>query len=147
MATSAPGVAMAEPVVPAGATRVGIDVVEIAEVEQALAAHREGYLRRVFTAGERADSGTDPRRLAARFAAKEALVKALGEPDGATPPRDVEVVLTDGVPGLAVHGILGMRLHRAGLVVVAVSLTHADCHAAAVVLLGPAHGAGETAAG
>ncbi|OYO06284.1 holo-ACP synthase [Enemella evansiae] len=138
---------MSEPAVPAGATRVGIDVVEIAEVTEALAAHPEAYQRRIYTERERADSHGDPRRLAARFAAKEALVKALGEPGGATPPRDVEVVLTDGVPGLAVHGILAMRLHRAGLVVVAVSLTHTDCHAAAVVMLGPAPAAGRLAAG
>ena len=57
---------------------VGIDVVEIARFEQALA-RTENLAGRLFTGGERA---LPPHSLAARFAAKEALAKALGAPRG-----------------------------------------------------------------
>jgi holo-[acyl-carrier protein] synthase len=55
---------------------VGIDVVDIARFERALA-RTPGLADRLFTVGER---GLPPRSLAARFAAKETLAKTLGEP-------------------------------------------------------------------
>ena len=65
--------------------RVGIDTVEVAAIEAALAAHGERYLRRVYTSREVADCNGDPERLAARFAAKEATFKALRAAKGASP--------------------------------------------------------------
>ncbi len=57
--------------------RVGIDTVEVAAVEAAIAAHGDRYLERVYTPREVADCNGDAERLAARFAAKEATFKAL----------------------------------------------------------------------
>ncbi len=63
---------------PDGATRCGIDTVEIERIERLLAASAPSDLQRLFTARELEDSGDGPGRvasLAARFAAKEACVK------------------------------------------------------------------------
>lgn len=117
--------------------RVGVDIVAIDEVRQSLAAHGERYLSRVFTERERADCGTHAARLAARFAAKEALVKALRLVDVATPPREVETILQEGLPALVVAGSLRARLDEQQLEVASVSLSHTDCHAVACVLLRP----------
>jgi len=59
----------------------GVDLVEIARIEQLLERHGERFLERVFTADERAYANASKRpaqHLAARFAAKEAALKALG---------------------------------------------------------------------
>ena len=111
--------------------RTGCDVVDIARLSDAID-RRDGFLERVFTAREIADSrrgdvapGSVPERerLAARFAAKEATRKALG--DLRLPFHDVEVRTgTDGAPRLFVHGV------RSDL---AVSLSHDAGVAMAVV--------------
>lgn len=123
-----------------GETRIGTDIVGVDEVRQALTTHGERYLARVYTAAERADCGSNPARLAARFAAKEALVKALRVVDGGTPPLEIETVLVGGLPEMTVYGSLADRLHEAGLTVTSVSLAHAECHAIATVLLAPGAG-------
>jgi holo-[acyl-carrier protein] synthase len=56
---------------------VGIDLVAIAEVREAIARHGRRYLARVYTEAELRDCDGRPERLAARFAAKEAATKAL----------------------------------------------------------------------
>ena len=90
---------------------VGCDVVEVARVTSLLTRWPQAR-ERLFTAAELADStrdgvlADDPaavRRLAARFAAKEALVKLLGRP--ALAWTDVEVVADDdGAPRVRIHG-------------------------------------------
>lgn len=110
-------------------------------MDDALRVHGERYLRRVFTAGEvsacRTLSGVlDTRRLAARFAAKEATFKALS-PDGdvAFPLTAVEVVNgPSGRPELAFDP-RGRSLAAAlGVRSLSVSLTHEGAYAAAVVI-------------
>ncbi len=73
------------------------------------------------------------RHLAARFAAKEAAIKALG---GGCAPRDVEVV-GGPAPALRLHGRAAELAAERG-VALAVSLTHSRDNAAAVVLASPA---------
>jgi holo-[acyl-carrier protein] synthase len=115
--------------------RVGIDLVRAATIERALAEHGEHYLRRVYTAAEIADCGGDPLRLAARFAAKEAAVKVLA-PDRETPLpwTEVEVVRTGAAPVLRLHGGAARLAAEAGLTDLALSFTHEDEYAAAVVV-------------
>ena len=109
---------------------VGIDVVDIARFEQALA-RTPGLAERLFTVGER---GLPPRSLAARFAAKEALAKALGAPRGLL-WTDAEVVTEPGGrPRLAVAGTVAGTAVRLGVASWHLSLTHDAGIASAVVI-------------
>ncbi len=107
---------------------VGIDLVEIARVERALE-RRPRLAQRLFTDAERAYAARHARpgrHLAARFAAKEAVAKALALQ--AWSPRDIEISGEGGAPAVVLHG----RLAGSGRV--AVSLTHTREAAAAVAV-------------
>jgi holo-[acyl-carrier protein] synthase len=109
---------------------VGIDVVEIARFEQALS-RTPGLLDRLFTDGERT---LPPHSLAARFAAKEALAKALGGPRGLL-WTDAEVVLNDrGRPSLLVYRTIATVAGRLGVSGWHLSLSHDAGIASAVVI-------------
>ncbi len=116
---------------------VGVDAVDVARFRTVLA-RRPGLARRLFTDGERsyAESGRDPgRRLAARFAAKEAVLKALGVGIGATDFHDVEVVRgADGAPHLWLAGRAAALASARGVRWWHVSLTHTDLVAVASVV-------------
>jgi len=119
--------------------RVGIDTVAVAAVREALAAHGDRYLERVYTAREIADcagaEGPDPERLAARFAAKEAALKALRAGDGGVPWSAVEVRREPGGhTEMALSGPAAALAERAGISGLAVSLTHEAGLASAVVV-------------
>ncbi|BDD82564.1 holo-[acyl-carrier-protein] synthase [Tsukamurella pulmonis] len=115
--------------------RVGIDAAEVAEIEEAIARFGDRYTDRVFTPREIADCAGDARRLAARWAAKEAVIKTLRlGPDVPTPPREVEVIGTSCGPDVVLHGGLAAQARAQGWVRAEVSLTHTDHCAAAVAL-------------
>lgn len=120
----------------------GMDVVEIARFARILdgpAARLERLLARVFTPAERAycDARHDRAgRYAARFAAKEAAVKALGAPEGIR-WTDLEVVRAEGAPTLALSGAAAAACARRGVARVHLTITHdAGVAAAAVILEG-----------
>lgn len=122
----------------------GIDVVEIARIARILAGEprrAERFLARCFTAGERryCDARQDRAgRYAARFAAKEAAVKALGAPAGVV-WGDLEVERADGAPVLRLGGAARAAADRLGVARVLLTLTHdAGVAAAAVILEGTA---------
>ena len=119
---------------------IGLDVVETARLERALTLHGRRFEERVFTADELRDCG--PRRdqavvLAARFAAKEACMKALGT--GWTQGisfQQIEVLDgTAGAPRLQLLGKAAERAREMGVRRVHVTLTHEPGIAAAVVIL------------
>jgi len=115
--------------------RVGIDLVKASTIAEALAEHGERYLERVYTAAERENCGGDPLRLAARFAAKEAAMKVLApDRDTAVPWPDIEIVRTGAAPELRLHGRAAQLADAAGLTAFALSFTHEDGYAAAVVV-------------
>jgi holo-[acyl-carrier protein] synthase len=119
---------------------LGIDLVETERVERILARHGERFERRVFTGAELAECGRRADRihsLAARFAAKEACLKALGTGwSQGLGFADVEVVCTsDGAPTLRLAGRAAERARELGVEVTHVSLTHQPRTAAAVVVL------------
>lgn len=119
----------------APAPGLGIDLIEIERVEGALA-RRPRLAARLFRPTElaaAADRARPGRHLAARFAAKEAAIKALG---GACGPRDVEVI-ADPAPRLRLHGRAHESAAADGLEL-AVSITHSRESAAAVVVARPA---------
>ena len=119
---------------------LGIDLVETERLRRALNAHGERFEKRVFTERERADCRSRKDRvqaLAARFAAKEACLKALGTGwAGGLGFRQIEVVRTPGGrPVLRLHGAAAAQAERAGVTSMQVSLTHQPGSAAAVVVL------------
>lgn len=118
------------------ALRVGVDHVDVARLARVLS-RRPGLAARVFTEAERevARRRATDQRLAARFAAKEAGMKALGVGLGAVRLRDLEVVTEPGGrPRLELHGAAGARARALGLTDVEVSLTHTEALATAVVV-------------
>jgi holo-[acyl-carrier protein] synthase len=102
----------------------------------------------VFTDAERTWAGASrhpEQRLAARFAAKEAVLKALGAGLGSAPLTDIEVVRgTSGAPSVALHGRAAELARSLGVDRVLVSLTHTSTTAAAfaVAMGGADPGAG-----
>jgi holo-[acyl-carrier protein] synthase len=110
---------------------VGIDVVDIDRFMQSL--ERTPALRgRLFTDAE---SSRPPASLAARFAAKEAMAKALGAPTGMG-WHDAEIVSEEtGRPRFEIRGTVAARAESLGVVHVHVSLSHDAGIASAVVVL------------
>lgn len=119
---------------------IGIDLVEVERVRAMLERHPVRARARLFTASEvdHCRQGRDPAEsFAARFAAKEALFKALGTglSEGAS-WRDVEVVSTDrGAPRLRLHGTTLRIAAERGVARTHVSLTHTRHLAGAYVVL------------
>ena len=110
---------------------VGIDVVEIDRFEASLA-RTPGLRERLFTPAE---AGRPPASLAARFAAKEAVAKALGAPVGMA-WHDAEVVSeSSGRPLLELRGTVLARAEALGVTSVHLSLSHDAGIASAVVVL------------
>ena len=119
---------------------VGSDVLDVARMRRELARPGHGFRDDVFTPREIAycQSQRYPaRHYAARFAAKEALFKALR--DGANPAaawREAEVIRGEsGAPSLALHGSLGRLARRRRIKRVLVSLSHTATVAMASVVL------------
>ncbi len=105
------------------------------DVADALRRHGDRYLERVYTERERRDAGADPLRLAARFAAKEAAMKALAPADEPLPWRDIAVHRDAfGRPALHLSGAAQRLAARAGVESLSVSFTHERDLAAAVVI-------------
>ena len=110
---------------------VGIDVVDLERFAESLG-RTPGLAERLFTGGER---GLGIASLAARFAAKEALAKALGAPVGMH-WHDAEIVSEEsGRPVLEMRGSVLHRANDLGVVSVHVSLSHDAGIASAVVVL------------
>ena len=110
---------------------VGIDVVQVLRLERALA-RTPSLAERLFTDGERAVTRAES--LAARFAAKEAVAKALGAPGGLR-WTDAEVVTeASGRPRLALHGGVAAQAAAQGITTWHLSLSHDGGLATAVVV-------------
>jgi holo-[acyl-carrier protein] synthase len=113
---------------------VGVDAVDVARFGAVLS-RRPGIAGRLFTETERADGAGDPQRLAVRFAAKEATMKALGTGVGAVGWHDVEVVRPAGeAPSLRLSSAAASLAARRGVSRWHVSLTHTATVAVAMVV-------------
>jgi holo-[acyl-carrier protein] synthase len=119
-------------------TGIGIDLVEVPRIRELLEKHGQRFKERTFTAGEIAycDACADPAmHYAARFAAKEAVAKALGTGLWAEGVvwTDIEVVReAGGKPGIVLHGAAKQHAAAANCLV---SLTHTRDLAMAQVIL------------
>lgn len=119
---------------------VGIDIAPVARFERALRDPEDSFRDAVFTPAEAAycESKRYPaRHFAARFAAKEASLKALGGAGAGVPPlHDVEVCVEDsGVPRIELHGRLRAIVESRRIEAIHVSLTHSEDLAAAIVVM------------
>lgn len=118
----------------------GIDLVEIERIRRVIARQGEAFLRRVFTEAERAycDSHSDAApSYAARWAAKEAVAKALGTGIGAEASLvEIEVIrLASGQPSIRLHGAAAATAAEMGVQDVRLSLTHTEHYAAAFAVV------------
>ena len=114
---------------------VGIDLIAIARVRRVLERHPDRFLRRVYTPEEVAFCRGRVPELAARFAAKEAVMKALGTGARGVAWREIEV-LPDrrGKPLVYLYGRAQERAKRIGLDALDVSLSHERDYAVAAVV-------------
>jgi holo-[acyl-carrier protein] synthase len=125
------------------ALRVGLDLVAVSTVVESLrGAHRERYLERVYTAREVEDCGGPsevtlaPERLAARFAAKEAAIKALPGAGEEVRLTQIEVIQDEtGHVALGLSGRAAELLAESGGGEIALSLSHEGGFAAATVII------------
>lgn len=114
---------------------VGVDMIEIPRVARVLQRHPRRFLDRVYTPEEVAFCRGRVPELAARFAAKEAVMKALGTGARSVAWRDIEV-LPDrrGKPLVYLYGGAEARAEAIGLHAIDISLSHLADFAVAVVV-------------
>ena len=96
---------------------IGVDIIEISRIRQAAARWGTRFLHRLFTGAELELYRDKPYSLAARFAGKEAVIKALG-----------------GEPRVHLHGRAQERARALGLNRLAISLSHSRDYAVAMVI-------------
>jgi holo-[acyl-carrier protein] synthase len=118
--------------------RVGFDLVEVSRIRESLDSFGERFLRRLFSDEEIAYAmqvdALSAQRLAARFAAKEAAIKAFALSEVGVGWRDIEVrKQADGGCQLALHGKAASRASQWGVSGIALSLSHEGAYAGAVV--------------
>jgi len=114
---------------------VGIDLIEIPRIQRSLDDFGERFLRRVFTERERERYRTRVNELAARFAAKEAISKALGTGIRGIRWQEMEVIANGrGKPIVVLHGSAARRAELLGVTDFDISLTHSRTDAMAFVV-------------
>jgi holo-[acyl-carrier protein] synthase len=118
---------------------VGLDLVRVSAIVESIAAFGDRFLDRIFTAAELqyclGDEGSAPMRLAARFAAKEAVLKVLRLNDEAIPWRSIEVTRAiGGACDILLADPARSRASDAGFIGFSLSMTHEADYAGAVVI-------------
>ena len=119
---------------------VGIDLIEVERIQASIARYGDRFLSRIFTPTELAYCQGQPHQLAARFAAKEAVSKALGvgiqHVDGVN-WHEIEVISDEqGKPIAHLTGRAAQRAQAIGIHELALSLSHTRGHAIAMVVAG-----------
>lgn len=110
--------------------RIGVDLIEIARIEQGVARHGQRFYERFFTHQEQAQCEGRTASLAGRFAVKEAVAKALGTGIGDMRWLDIEIICDErGQPRLFLHNQAQQLADQLGLTEWAISISHTDSHA------------------
>jgi holo-[acyl-carrier protein] synthase len=113
----------------------GLDIIEITRIRTVIDRFGSRFLERVFTPLELSEAGRSTASLAARFAAKEAVSKALGTGIGMVSWQDIEIRRgSSREPVLHLTGMAGERAEELGLQTWSLSLSHTQNYAAAVVV-------------
>lgn len=116
---------------------IGVDIVEVERIEKSVARFGEHFLRRIYTDQELAYCQGRANSLAARWAAKEAVAKALGTGIGNVTWLDIEVVCdVSGRPSLQLHRTAAQKAAELGLETWLLSLSHTESTAIAFVVAG-----------
>ncbi len=114
---------------------LGVDIIEIQRIRQALSVWGDRFMRRIYTAKEIQLYGGRLQSLAVRFAAKEAVFKALSQPGHYLSWQNVEILSAeDGRPVLILSGEALKRAEARGLKSLEISLSHSRENAVAVVM-------------
>ncbi|WP_329070333.1 holo-ACP synthase [Amycolatopsis sp. NBC_01480] len=115
--------------------RTGVDMVDVERLKRMIELSGTEFLESSWTAAEREYCADRPERLATRWAAKEATMKALNRGIGRVGLLDVEVAAAEGqMPTLLLHGPAEERALELQLDTWSVSLTHEDRWALAFVV-------------
>lgn len=113
---------------------IGVDIIEIGRVKEAVNRWGERFLRRVYTEAELAAYRHKPSSLAARFAGKEAVMKLLGTGRIGVNWREVETLShPGGRPRVNLYGRAQSKAGELGIKEIAVSLSRAREYAIACV--------------
>ena len=113
----------------------GVDIIEIGRIAGVLERYGERFLRRIYTPGELEYCRGRPSKLASRFAAKEATMKALGTGVRGVGWKDIEVERAlSGAPSILLHGRAKSRAERLGVVEISVSMSDSQDNAVAFVV-------------
>lgn len=116
---------------------VGLDIIEVRRIEEAVSRWGDRFLSRVFTPRELHYGRGRATTLAGRFAAKEAVAKALGTGIGRIAFKDIEIISGPRKqPRVILHGRALSRARRLRLSRLAISLSHSREYAAASVVGG-----------
>ena len=113
----------------------GVDLIEIARIAEVVSRHGKYYLERVFTPAELDYCGKRAESLAGRWAAKEAVAKALGTGIGEVSWQEIEILGDEQkAPTLTLRGKAESRAIELGLTNWSVSISHDQSHAIAFVV-------------
>jgi phosphopantetheine--protein transferase-like protein len=119
--------------VPAGTTELGIDIIKVQRIREALAKFGARFSNRVLTPAEQRYVRDRPETLAGRWAAKEAVSKVLGLGVRGIGWRDIEVErLPTGQPAVRLHGRAAARAEQLGMGRIALSISHESDYAVAI---------------
>jgi holo-[acyl-carrier protein] synthase len=112
--------------------RTGVDLIEISRVSEVIARHGKHYLERIYTFAELEQCGKNVESLAGRFAAKEAVAKALGTGIGDVTWKEIEILGDESnAPMLHLYGMAAQTAKQLGLTEWSVSISHNQSHAVA----------------
>ncbi|HYL40563.1 MAG TPA: holo-ACP synthase [Candidatus Binatus sp.] len=114
-------------------TELGIDIIKVARIRDALARFGPRFSARVLTEAERRYVRDRPETLAGRWAAKEAVSKVLGLGVRGIGWREIEIErLPTGQPAVQLHDRASRRADQLGMARIAVSISHEDDYAVAI---------------
>ena len=114
---------------------IGVDIREIARIEKVIARWGQSFMQRIYTDPELSLCRQKAPSLAARFAGKEAVIKALGTQNSGISWKEIEILSEPGgKPSVHLHGRAQNRANSLGLDNLAISLSHSREYAVACIV-------------
>jgi len=115
--------------------RTGVDLIEIARIEEVVSRHGKHYLERIYTPAELELCGKRAESLAGRFAVKEAVAKALGCGIGDVDWKEIEILGDEqNAPVLHLNGKAAQKADELGLASWSVSISHDQSQVVAIAV-------------